>query len=63
MASKSVTARGRVLSLLRANGEWLAVVAVFSSKRDEPVLSQIVPIANLKGSARRKADRWARELA
>lgn len=58
-----VTMGGKVLSLLRANGEWLAIVAVFTAKRDEPVLSKIVPIADLKGSARRKADRWVRELA
>ena len=58
-----VTTRGKVLSLLRANGEWMAIVTVFTSKRDEPVMSQIVPIANLKGSARRKADRWINRLA
>ncbi|UJJ58239.1 hypothetical protein [Rhodanobacter denitrificans] len=57
------TRRGKVLSLMRANGEWLAIVAAFTSKRDEPVVSLIVPIAHLKGSARRKADRWVRELA
>jgi len=57
-----VTRRGKVLSLVPANGEWMAIVAAFTSKRDEPVVSLIVPIADLKGSARRKADRWAREL-
>ena len=57
------TRRGKVLSLMRANGEWLAIVAAFTSKRDEPVLSMIVPITDLKGSARRKADRWVKELA
>ncbi|WP_027484697.1 hypothetical protein [Rhodanobacter sp. OR87] len=54
---------GKVLSLMRANGEWLAIVAAFTSKRDEPVLSKIVPIVDLKGSARRKADRWVKELS
>jgi hypothetical protein len=49
--------------MMRANGEWVALVAAFTSKRDEPVLSKIVPIAELKGSARRKADSWVRELA
>jgi len=55
--------KGKVLSLLPSNGEWLAVVASFTSKPDEPVLSKIVPITDLKGSARRKADRWVRWLA
>lgn len=57
------TRRGKVLSLMRANGEWLAIVTAFTAKRDEPVLSMIVPIADLKGSARRKADRWVKELS
>lgn len=55
--------RGKVLSLVPANGEWMAIVAAFTSKRDDPVVSLIVPVADLKGSARRKADRWVRELA
>lgn len=58
-----VTRAGKVLSLVRANGEWIAIVASFTSNRDEPVLSKIVRIADLRGSARRKAERWARELA
>lgn len=57
------TRRGKVLSLMRANGEWMAIVTALTSKRDEPVLSKIVPIADLKGSARRKADRWVKELS
>lgn len=56
------TRRGKVLSLVPANGEWMAIVAAFTSKRDEPVVSLIVPIADLKGSARRKADRWVKEM-
>lgn len=59
----NVTRSGKVLSLLRANGEWLAVVQALCSSPGEPVLSKIVPISELKGSARRKADRWVEYLA
>jgi hypothetical protein len=47
-----------VQSFIRANGQWLAVVTSFRAKGSDPVLSKIVPISELKGSARRKADRW-----
>lgn len=60
---KKVTMGGKVLSLMRSNGEWLAVVQALRSKPGDPVLSRIVPITELKGSARRKADRWVRWLA
>ena len=56
-------ARGKVLSLMRSGGEWLAVVVALRTSGDLPVLSHIVPVADLKGSARRKADRWVRWLA
>lgn len=55
---KVVVSTGKVLSFIRANGEWMAVVAAFSSGRRDPVLSHLVPVAELKGPARRKADRW-----
>jgi hypothetical protein len=58
-----VTKSGKVLSLLPSNGEWLAVVQAFSSQPGCPVLSRIVPVSELKGPARRKADRWVRWLA
>ena len=53
---------GKVLSLLRANGEWMAVVVSFSAPPRQPVLSHLIRVAELKGSARRKADRWVFEL-
>jgi hypothetical protein len=61
-ARKKVTTRGKVLSFIRANGGWLAVVAAFSSGSNDPVISHLVPIAELTGSARRKADRWVELL-
>lgn len=60
---KKVTMRGKVLSLMRANGEWVAIVQAIRAKQGEPVISRIVPISALRGSARRKADRWLAELA
>lgn len=60
---RKATARGKVLSLMRANGEWVAVVQAFRSKPSDPVVSRIVSVAELKGAARRKADRWLEELA
>jgi hypothetical protein len=60
---KVITTRGKVLSFIRANNDWMAIVVEFDAEPDQPVLSQIVPIAELKGSARRKADRWMRWLA
>lgn len=62
MASESVIERGVVQSLIRANGRWLAVVTAFRSKHREPVISKLIPLDELRGSAKRKADRWAREL-
>ena len=59
---KKVTRSGKVLSLIRANGEWLAVVVSMTAERDLPVLSKIVPVSALTGSARRKADRWVEWL-
>jgi hypothetical protein len=67
MARKSVpkgtTGQGKVLSFFRANGEWLAVVSALHSGPKEPVLSQLVPVSQLKGPQRRKADRWLAYLA
>lgn len=65
MASKSVakrgkgmTVRGKLLSVILSGREWVAVVSAFTSKADEPVVSYLVPVSELTGSARRKADRW-----
>lgn len=56
---KIATARGKVLSFVRANGKWMAVVASCTSRgTDTPVLSCLMDVAELKGLARRKADRW-----
>lgn len=60
---KNITRAGTVLSLVRAGGEWLAVVAWFTTDGRSPMLSSIVPIAELQGPARRKVDRWLAELA
>ena len=59
---RKVTMTGKVLSLLRANGEWLAVMQASKSAPGEVVISRLVPVAELKGSARRKADRWVEYL-
>lgn len=67
MATQSVTngktASGKVLSFINANGEWLAIVASFTSGPNEPVVSRIVPVSQLTGNAKRKADRWVAWLA
>lgn len=67
MATKSVakgtTGSGKVLSFIRTNGEWMAVVSSFRSKASQPILSQLVSVSELKGSAKRKADRWLEWLA
>jgi hypothetical protein len=67
MATKSVakgtTGRGKLLSFFRANGEWMAVVSALSSGPNDPVLSQLVSVAQLKGPQRRKAERWLAYLA
>ncbi len=63
LAPKNYIARGTVQSFILANGQWLAVVTSFRSTPGAPVLSQLVPVAELKGSARRKADRWVESLS
>lgn len=70
MASKSVAkqgkgsiGRGRLLSVIRSGGEWVAVVSSFKSKADEPILSHLVPVNELTGNAKRKATRWMEFLA
>ena len=67
MAKKSVakgaTRYGELLSLLRANGEWMAVVAALSSFDGDPVISKIVRVHDIQGPQRKKADRWIGLLA
>lgn len=57
------TKSGKVLSLVPANGDWLAVQTILQSNGDSPVISRIVPVSELTGQARRTADRWVRRLA
>lgn len=55
--------RGTVQSLIRANGGWMAVVTAFTSEPGQPVWSHLVPIDQLRGPARKKADRWLEALS
>src|SRR5690606_20059834 len=55
--------RGELQSVFRSGGEWVAVVVAFNTERGLPVLSQLVPAASLQGNAKRKAERWMRDLA
>lgn len=55
--------RGQLLGLIPTGGQWLAVVTLFRSTPGGPVLSELVPVVELKGSARRKADRWVESLS
>lgn len=70
MATKSLTkcvkggvGKGKLLSVIRSGGEWVAVVSSFRSKANEPVLSHLVPVSELTGNAKRKANRWMEFLA
>jgi len=62
-AKKGTVQQGTVQGLVRGNGEWLAVVAAFSSRPGEVVMSRIVRIEELRGSHRKKAERWAEALS
>ncbi len=57
-AANRSTGYGKLLTVIRSNGAWVGVVQAFSSRPVDPVISMLVPISELKGSARRKADRW-----
>lgn len=53
------TSAGRVLSLQKHGGQWLAVVQAYgTSRREHPILSELVPVEALKGVQRRKVSRW-----
>lgn len=57
-SKKGTVSRGTVQGLLRANGGWFAVVSQFTSPPGLPVISSLVKIDDLKGSHRKKAERW-----
>lgn len=60
---KGATKRGRLLGFTLSGGKWLAVVQAFSTDRSsDPILTRFMPVDELKGSARRKADRWLERL-
>ncbi len=59
MAKTKVAGRGRLLGIVPNGGQWLAVVQSFTTDRAcHPILSELVPVEDLKGSPRRKASRW-----
>lgn len=65
MATKSrkgTVHAGTLQSVIRSGDEWLAVVVRLTAGPGVPVWSSIVPIGQLKGSARKKADRWLEYL-
>lgn len=57
-AGKKTIRRGTLQGLIKANGEWMAVIAGFTSGPRDPVLSRIVPVPQLSASQRRKAETW-----
>lgn len=60
---KGATNAGRVLAMTRANGEWIFIVQVFStSGGDEPIVCQHKRLDELKGTPRKKAERWVSRL-
>lgn len=63
MAKTKVAGRGRLLGIVPNGGRWLAVVQAFTTSDDRhPILSDLVPVEQLKGSPRRKASRWLEYL-
>ena len=53
------TNAGSVLSVQKHGAQWLAVVQAFGTSRPEhPILSELVPVEELKGAQRRKVSRW-----
>ena len=63
IVSKGITRTGKLLSLLRANGEWMAIVACISTAHGDPVISQIVRVQDMQGRERKRADSWVEQLA
>lgn len=60
---KGTVHQGTVQGLVHVSGGWLAVVAAFTSKPGQAVISELVPITDLRGSHRRKAERWREYLS
>jgi hypothetical protein len=61
--SKVAARRGELQSVFRSDGEWIAVVVALNTEHGAPVLSHLVPVRDLQGNAKRKAERWMKELA
>ncbi len=63
MSKKVVSARGKLLGLMHAGGQWVPIVQSFTTthKRDS-VLVSVCGMDDLNPSARRKADRWLDQL-
>ena len=61
--SKLAARRGELQSVFRSAGEWIAVVVALNTEHGAPVLSHLVPVRDLQGNAKRKAERWMKELA
>lgn len=62
-ARKRGSGRGRIVAVIRANRSWMFVVQSFDTNNErDPVLSQLATVDQLKGSVRKKAERWAAYL-
>lgn len=58
---KGSTNAGRIVGMIRANGGWLFSVQMFSASGPEyPIVCMLSSIDQLKGSVRKKAERWQR---
>lgn len=59
MARQKESRGGKVLCLVGDRGRWLAAVQMLTtSATQHPVLSELVPVEELKGTQRRKVSRW-----
>lgn len=60
---QGATTRGRIVGVIRANDSWMFVVQAFSTaSAEEPIYCRLLTAEQLKGSVRKKADRWASYL-
>lgn len=58
---KGATNAGRIVGMVRMGGEWLFSVQVFSTSRPEqPIVCMLSTVDQLKGSVKKKAERWQR---
>lgn len=60
-AAKKIHA-GSLQGLVRTTDGWMAVVAGFTSGPNDPVISRLLQISQLKPNQRRKAERWLKVL-